>query len=69
MCRHSPTLRYRAQPSGMFHGTWSVVDVFTGLLGEIGGFVPDCMSNGEADNLADAMNARDEINRAITRSA
>jgi hypothetical protein len=69
MPKNQPTLRYRVEPSRMFHGMWSVIDVFTGLPGEIGGFVSDCMSSGEAENMADTMNARDLLARGVVRSA
>ena len=44
-----------------------MVDVFTGNLGEIGGYITDCMSGGEAENMADTMNARDLAARAVVR--
>lgn len=65
----NPTLRYRVEPSRMFHGMWSVIDVFTGLPGEISGFVSDCMSSGEAENMAGTLNNRDLAARRAGRSA
>ena len=49
----------------MFHGMWCVIDVFTGLPREIGGFVSDCMSGGEAENMADTMNDADRARRKL----
>lgn len=67
MPRNQPTLRYRVEPSRMFHGMKSVIDIFTGLPCEVGPFVTDCMSRGEADNMADTMNARDLSARGVVR--
>jgi hypothetical protein len=51
-------LRYHVETSRMFPGMKSVIDIFTGLPCEIGPFVTDCMSCGEAENMAATMNAR-----------
>jgi hypothetical protein len=55
----APTLRYRVETSRMFPRMKSVIDIFTGLPSEMGPFVTDCMSGGEAENMAATMNARD----------
>lgn len=61
-------LRYRVETSRTFPGMKSVIDIFTGLLGKIGPFVTDCMSAGEAENMADTMNAHDLSARGVVRS-
>ncbi len=65
MPSNQPGLRYRVEPSSMFHGVWSLIDVFTGLPSEIGGFVSDCMSGEEADDFADTMNDGDRVPREL----
>jgi hypothetical protein len=69
MPSNQPTLRYRVETSRTFPGMKSVVDICTGLPREIGPFVTDCMSNGEAQNMAETMNARDLSARGVFRSA
>jgi len=45
MPSNQPTLRYRVETSRTFPGMKSVIDIFTGLSGEIGPFVTDCMNS------------------------
>lgn len=67
MPRNKPTMRYRVELSRMFPGMWQVIDVFTGLPGEIGGFVSDCMSDDEAADMVQTMNIRDFTSRGIKK--
>jgi hypothetical protein len=64
---NAPILRDRVETSRTFPGMKSVIDIFTGLPGEIGPFVTDCMSGGEAENMAATMNARDLEERRKAR--
>lgn len=67
MPKNVSTLRYRVELSRMFPGMWQVIDMFTGLPGEIGGFVSDCMSDDEAADMAQTMNIRDVTSRGIIK--
>jgi hypothetical protein len=64
---NTPTLRYRVETSRTFPAMKSVVDISTGLPSEIGPFVTDCMSGGEAENMAATMNPRDLEERRKAR--
>ena len=53
------TLRYHAAASRVYAGTWTVIDIFTGLPIVVGGIVMDCLSAEHVNEMVDELNYED----------
>jgi hypothetical protein len=61
------TLRYHAAASRVYAGTWTVIDIFTGLPIIVGGIVMDCLSVERVNEMVDEMNFEDLDRRGKLR--